>query len=116
MQLLLDFPTIGEPHYAESFPASLIKDKQVKFYKLEENNHPHALKGIKDARVERKGNEVHIYLTSIRSNFRPDNIEGVRVGDEVYFHMTNLEQDWDVPHGLALSKAPTPRRLLDHAG
>ncbi|HMQ01402.1 MAG TPA: nitrous oxide reductase, partial [Cyclobacteriaceae bacterium] len=31
MQLLLDFPTIGEPHYAESLPASLIKDKSVKF-------------------------------------------------------------------------------------
>ncbi|MCH6232884.1 Sec-dependent nitrous-oxide reductase [Cognataquiflexum rubidum] len=112
MQLLLDFPTIGEPHYAEAFPASLIKDKQVKFYKLEENNHPHALKGINDARVERKGNEVHIYLTSIRSNFRPDNIEGIRVGDEVYFHMTNLEQDWDVPHGLAIKGANTAELLV----
>jgi nitrous-oxide reductase len=30
MKLLLDFPTIGEPHYAESLPASLIKDKQVR--------------------------------------------------------------------------------------
>lgn len=112
MQLLLDFPTIGEPHYAEAFPASLIKDKQVKFFKIEENMNPHALKGIKDARVERKGNEVHIYMTSIRSNFRPDNIEGVHVGDEVYFHVTNLEQDWDVPHGFAIKGANTAELLV----
>jgi nitrous-oxide reductase len=112
MQLLLDFPTIGEPHYAEAFPASLIKDKQVKFYKLEENNHPRALKGIANARVEREGNKVHVYMTTIRSNFRPDNIEGVRVGDEVYFHVTNLEQDWDVPHGFAVKGANTAELLV----
>ncbi len=112
MQLLLDFPTIGEPHYAEAFPASLIKDKQVKFYRLEDNAHPHAIKGINDARVERDGNKVHIYMTTIRSNFRPDNIEGIRVGDEVYFHMTNLEQDWDVPHGLAIKGANTAELLI----
>lgn len=112
MQLLLDFPTIGEPHYAEAFPASLIKDKQVKFYKLEANNHPRALKGINNARVEREGNRVHVYMTTIRSNFRPDNIEGVRVGDEVYFHVTNLEQDWDVPHGFAVKGANTAELLI----
>lgn len=112
MQLLLDFPTIGEPHYAEAFPASLIKDKQVKFYPLEHNNHPRALKGINDARVERDGNNIHVYMTSIRSNFRPDNIEGVRLGDEVYFHVTNLEQDWDVPHGFAIKGANTAEILI----
>ncbi|SEG50040.1 Sec-dependent nitrous-oxide reductase [Algoriphagus boritolerans] len=112
MQLLLDFPTIGEPHYAEAFPASLIKDRQVKFFKIEENMHPRALKGINDARVEREGNQVHIYMTSIRSNFRPDNIEGVQVGDEVYFHVTNLEQDWDVPHGFAIKGANTAELLI----
>ena len=41
-------------------------------------------------------------MTSIRSHFAPDNIEGIKVGDEVYFHVTNLEQDWDVPHGFAI--------------
>ncbi|MCU0397913.1 MAG: Sec-dependent nitrous-oxide reductase [Cyclobacteriaceae bacterium] len=105
MQLLLDFPTIGEPHYAEAIPASLIKDKSVKFYPIEENEHPYAAKGEKMARVERKGNEVHVYMTAIRSHLTPDNIEGVRVGDDVYFHVTNLEQDWDVPHGFAIKGA-----------
>ena len=38
----------------------------------------------------------------IRSHFSPDNIEGIKVGDKVYFHLTNLEQDFDVPHGFAV--------------
>jgi nitrous-oxide reductase len=112
MQLLLDFPTIGEPHYAESLPASLIKDKSVKFYKIEDNKHPYAAKGEGQARVERDGNKIHVYLTTIRSHFAPDNIEGVKMGDEVYFHVTNLEQDWDVPHGFAIKGANTAELLV----
>ncbi len=112
MQLLLDFPTIGEPHYAEALPASLLKDKQVKFYKIDDNKHPYATKGEGDAKVTREGNMVHVYMTSIRSHFAPDNIEGVKMGDEVYFHVTNLEQDWDVPHGFAIKGANNAEILI----
>lgn len=102
MKLLLDFPTIGEPHYAQACPATLIKDKQVKVFQLAANKHPYVTRSEKDVKVERKGNEVHIYATAIRSHFKPDNIEGIKVGDVVYWHVTNLEQDWDVPHGFAV--------------
>ncbi len=112
MKLLLDFPTIGEPHYAESIPASLIKDKSLKIYELEKNKHPYVAKGEKETRVERKGKQVHVYMTSSRSHFAPDNIEGIKMGDEVYFHVTNLEQDWDVPHGFAVRKANNAEILI----
>jgi nitrous-oxide reductase len=112
MQLLLDFPTIGEPHYAEAIPAHMLMDKQVKFYRIEDNQHPYATKSESQSRVERVGNRVHVYMTSIRSHFSPDNIEGVRVGDEVYFHVTNLEQDWDVPHGFAIKGANNAEILI----
>lgn len=112
MQLLLDFPTVGEPHYAESIPASLITPNSIKIYKIEENEHPYAAKGEGMARVERKGNEVHVYMTAIRSHLTPDNIEGVRVGDDVFFHVTNLEQDWDVPHGFAIRGATNAEILI----
>ncbi len=112
MQLLLDFPTVGEPHYAESIPASLIRDKSRKIYPIEENANPYAAKGEGQARVERKGNEVHVYMTAIRSHLTPDNIEGVNVGDDVYFHVTNLEQDWDVPHGFAIKGALNAEILI----
>jgi nitrous-oxide reductase len=112
MKLLLDFPTIGEPHYAEAIPAELIMKNSTKMFKIEENKNPYATKGEADARVERKGNEVHVYMTSIRSHFMPDNIEGVKMGDVVYFHVTNLEQDWDVPHGFAVKGANNAELLI----
>ncbi len=102
MKLLLDYPTFGEPHYAQALPGDMISKNQVKFFKLEDNKHPYATKGEKESKVVREGNKVHVYMTSIRSHFAPDNIEGIKVGDEVYFHVTNLEQDWDVPHGFAI--------------
>ncbi|MFM9911439.1 MAG: Sec-dependent nitrous-oxide reductase [Chitinophagaceae bacterium] len=112
MKLLLDFPTIGEPHYAEAIPASLISKNSQKIFRIEENENPYAAKGDKFARVERKGNEIHVYATGIRSHFTPDNIEGVKMGDVVYFHVTNLEQDWDVPHGFAIKGANNAELLI----
>jgi nitrous-oxide reductase len=112
MQLILDFPTIGEPHYAQAAPAGLITPNQVKIFKIDENAHPYVAKGEKEAKVVREGNKVHVYMTSIRSHFSPDNIEGVKLGDEVYFHVTNLEQDWDVPHGFAVKGASNAELLI----
>ena len=112
MELLLDFPTVGEPHYAAGIPAELVKPRQKKIYKLEENNHPHAVKSEEEARVVREGNVVRVYMTTIRSHFNPDNIEGIKVGDKVYFHVTNLEQDYDVPHGISMIGANTSELLI----
>jgi nitrous-oxide reductase len=112
MQLLLDFPTIGEPHYAQACPAELITKREVKFFKLDSNRHKYAAKNETEAKVVREGNDVHVYITAIRSHFTPDNIEGVRVGDVVYFHVTNLEQDWDVPHGFAVKGANNSELLV----
>ena len=112
MQLILDFPTIGEPHYAQAVAADVIKNKSVKFFKIEENTNPYVSKGEDASKVVREGNKVHVYMTCIRSHFSPDNIEGVKAGDEVYFHVTNLEQDWDVPHGFAIKGANTAELLI----
>lgn len=112
MKLLLDFPTKAEPHYAQAIPADLIAPNSKKFYRLEDNTHPYAAKGERFARVEREGNQVHVYMTAIRSHLAPDNIEGIKMGDEVYFHVTNLEQDWDVPHGFAIQGANTAELLV----
>lgn len=112
MRLLLDFPTQGEPHYAQGIAAEKLMDDQVQFYSLAESTHPYGVKSEAEARVERDGNEVHVYMTSIRSHFTPDNIEGIRLGDEVYFHVTNLEQDWDVPHGFAAMGMRTAELLI----
>ena len=112
MTLINDFPTIGEPHYAQACPADLIKNNSVKFFKIEENKNEFVALGESATKVERKGNRIDVWMTSIRSHFSPDNIEGVKMGDEVYFHVTNLEQDWDVPHGFAVKGALNAELLI----
>ncbi len=112
MKLLLDFPTMGEPHYAQAIAADLVMGREVKFFQLQENGNPYAIRSEAEARVEREGGVVHVYMSSIRSHFKPDNIEGIQVGDEVHFHVTNLEQDWDVPHGFAITGANTSELLV----
>jgi len=112
MELLLDFPTVGEPHYAAGIPAELVKPRSKKIFKLEENKHPYVAKSESETKVTRNGNIVHVYMTTIRSHFAPDNIEGVKVGDKVYFHITNLEQDYDVPHGVSMIGANTSELLI----
>lgn len=112
MELLYDFPTHGEPHYAAGCNAELLVNNSKKIYRLDENNHPYAIKSPAEARVERTGNEVHIYMSTIRSHFTPDNIEGIKVGDKVYFHITNHEQDFDVPHGFSMIGQGTSEILI----
>ncbi len=112
MELLLDFPTVGEPHYAAGIRADIVMKNSRKIFKLEENEHPYAIASEADTKVVRKGNEVHIYMSMIRSHFSPDNIEGIKVGDKVFFHVTNLEQDYDVPHGVSMIGANTSELLI----
>ncbi|MBS1598866.1 MAG: Sec-dependent nitrous-oxide reductase [Bacteroidetes bacterium] len=112
MQLILDFPTIGEPHYAQAVSADVIKNNSLKFYKIEENTNAFVTKGESSAKVVRKDKRVDIYITAIRSHFAPDNIEGIKMGDDVYWHVTNLEQDWDVPHGFAIKNASNGELLV----
>lgn len=112
MELLLDFPTVGEPHYAAGCPADIIKPRSKKIFNLEENKHPYATMSEADTKVVREGNVVHIYMTTVRSHFSPDNIEGIKVGDKVIFHVTNLEQDYDVPHGISMIGANTSELLI----
>lgn len=112
MELLLDFPTIGEPHYAGALPAEMLMDKSIKYFPLEENEHAHVTKSESDTKVVREGDVVRVYMTMIRSHYSPDNIEGIKVGDKVYFHVTNLEQDFDVPHGFAIIGANNAELLI----
>ncbi len=112
MKLLLDFPTIGEPHYAQAIPASLIKDKQLKFHELTKNGNPYKVVKESEAGIARQGKTVHVKMVAIRSHFAPDVIEGVQVGDTVLFHVTNIEQDWDILHGFAILGANTSEIIL----
>ena len=100
MEMLLDFPTQVEPHYAQIIEAALIKPELI--YPLDQNNDPNAIKSADQARVERNGDRVDVYMLAIRSHFTP-NILKFEEGDTVYFHITNLEQDVDITHGFGIN-------------
>jgi len=99
MELLLDFPTYLEPHYAQMIRAEKLKPFTV--YPLAENKTPGMIARAEDARIERKGTRVDVYGLVVRTHFVPD-IVRVNVGDDVYFHWTNLEQDDDIAHGFGI--------------
>jgi len=99
MQLLYDFPTYLEPHYAQMIKAEKLKPFTV--YPLDQNKNPHKITRAEDARIERKGGRVDVYMLAIRTHFTPD-IVRVNEGDDVYFHITNLEQDDDIAHGFGI--------------
>jgi len=67
MELLYDFPTYPEPHYAVMIKADKLKPDKI--YKLEENRNPHAIKAAEQARVERKGKRVDVYMLAVRTHF-----------------------------------------------
>ncbi|MBF0239071.1 MAG: Sec-dependent nitrous-oxide reductase [SAR324 cluster bacterium] len=97
MQLLYDMPLpLGEPHYAQMIKADKL-DPDIRFNK---KDFKHNVKPG-DERVERNGNKVTIYSTSIRSHFSPEVIE-VKVGDHITWHITNVERAQDQVHGFTV--------------
>jgi nitrous-oxide reductase len=100
MELLYDFPTYLEPHYAQMIRAE--KLKPITVYPIAENKTHGMIARAEDARIERKGNRVDVYGLVVRTHFVPD-IVRVNEGDDVYFHWTNLEQDDDIAHGFGIS-------------
>jgi nitrous-oxide reductase len=97
MQLLYDMPVpLGEPHYAVMIKADKLKPL-VRFTRSDfpDNVAPGT------ARVERKGKTVNIYMTAIRSHFDPE-IIAVNEGDDIIWHITNLERAEDEVHGFTV--------------
>src|SRR5690606_21336847 len=106
MEVIQSAPVNPEPHYAQMIKADKIKTISV--YPKDESN-PDAIYKQEDAKIVRKGNEVHVYGIAMRSKFifdanaeRPDQIE-VNEGDKVFIHLTNIDFDQDITHGFAIN-------------
>jgi nitrous-oxide reductase len=106
MQLVYDAPIpLGEPHYTQIIAADRIKAIDhyvpVGFNPVSREKDRYAVEGGKE-RIERDGDEVHVYMSQVRSHFTPDIIR-VKQGDVVHLHVTNLEQARDATHGFGIS-------------
>jgi nitrous-oxide reductase len=105
MQLLYDLPIpIGEPHYAQIIKADKLKPidmySPVGIDPLTGQKAPNAVEATQE-RIERRPDGVHVYMTAVRSHFKPDVIQ-VKEGDTVHLHLTNVEQAKDATHGFAI--------------
>jgi nitrous-oxide reductase len=106
MQLLYDGPIgIGEPHYVQTIRAEKL-NPWLAYPEIGWDPVNQALSEDRvmpgNEKVVRDGNKVHIHMTSIRSHFKPDQIE-VNEGDEVMWHITSVELAQDATHGFALA-------------
>ncbi len=101
MVLLYDAFTEPEPHYAQMIRVEKLKPIEV--YPKEECTNPKAIWDVKDARVERNGRNVEVYLLAVRSSFEPNKIE-VNTGDHVTIYVTNIEQTTDEIHGVGIAQ------------
>ncbi|HSO30462.1 MAG TPA: Sec-dependent nitrous-oxide reductase [Candidatus Sulfomarinibacteraceae bacterium] len=105
MQLLADMPIgFGEPHYVQIIKTSRLSNA-IEIYEPGTDPMTFAKSSVAtaagDERIERDGDEVHVYMTAMRSHFSPDIIR-VKKGDHVVVHVTNIEQTPDATHGFAI--------------
>ena len=105
MELVYTNPVDPEPHYAQIIKADKIKT--IPIYEKDEKR-PNSVWSQEDTRIERKGNEVHVYGIAMRSKFifdakskRPDELT-VKQGDKVFIHLTNIDLDQDITHGFGI--------------
>lgn len=107
MQVLYDMPIgMAEPHYAQIMKADKLKPFEI-YPEIGWNPEtmsvdPNAITDASQARVERNGNHVEIWMTVVRSHYTPERVE-INKGDHVVWHLTSLERTRDATHGFALS-------------
>ncbi len=105
MKVLYDMPMgVGEPHYAQIIKADKIQAwnayPETGWDTLAMAPSEHATKPGEE-RIERDGNNVTIYMTSVRSHLTPEHVR-LKKGDHVTWHITNIETAQDAIHGFQL--------------
>lgn len=104
LKVIYDMPVPNaEPHYAQIIRLDKIKAWDV--YPMGTDirtmgKSPYFVERGKE-RVERKGTTVTVWMTAMRSSFRPDIIR-VKKGDTVVLHISNTEKQKDATHGFAI--------------
>jgi nitrous-oxide reductase len=105
LTILGDMPIgMGEPHYVQMIHRDKL-EHVIQVYDpgtdpLTWSRSEFAVSGGEE-RVERRGKDLHVYMSAQRSHFTPDVIEARR-GDTLRLHLTNIEQTPDATHGFAI--------------
>jgi len=105
MPVLYDMPIgNGEPHYSQIIKSDKLKGwetyPEIGWDAVTQAVSANATQSGQE-RVERDGNQVTVYMTAVRSHFTPERVE-LQAGDEVTWHITNIETAYDATHGFSL--------------
>jgi nitrous-oxide reductase len=105
MQVLYDMAMgVGEPHYAQMIKADKIQAwnayPEVGWDPVAQAPSPNATMPGEE-RIVRDGNNVEIFMTSVRSHLTPEHVR-LKKGDHVTWHITNVETAQDAVHGFQL--------------
>jgi nitrous-oxide reductase len=107
MKVIYDMPIgMAEPHYAQIIKADKLKPYEV-YPEIGWDPDkmaidPSAITKADQAKVERKGKNVEVWMAVVRSHFTPERVQ-VKKGDHVIWHLSNIERTRDATHGFALS-------------
>ncbi len=106
MEVLSDTPIgMAEPHYVQAIRADRINAWHV----YPPGTNPHTMEPEPNAvelggeRIERNGNQVDVFMSLTRSQFKPDVLRLNR-GEHVTLHLTNVETTPDATHGFAIPR------------
>jgi nitrous-oxide reductase len=106
---LYDMPLgFGEPHYAQIIRTDKIQawdaypqdGDRIGWDPIADDYHPHGT-GPGDEYIDRQDGRVEVFGTVWRSRITPDILE-VNEGDEVVWHITNIERAKDATHGFVI--------------
>jgi nitrous-oxide reductase len=105
LRVIADMPIgFGEPHYTQIIKTERLVNA-IEVYELGTDpltfEHSEVATHAGEARVETIGNDVHVYMTAMRSHFTPDVIR-VKKGQHVLMHITNIEETPDATHGFGI--------------
>jgi len=105
MSVIYDMPMgIGEPHYAQMIKADKIKAwevyPEVGWDPTTQSPSEFATMPGEE-RIVRDGNNVEIFMTAVRSHLNPEHVT-LNKGDNVTWHITNIETAPDATHGFDL--------------
>ncbi len=107
MDVLSDTPIgMAEPHYVQAIRADRLQSWEV----YPPGTNPITMEvdpnAIADGgeKIERNGDTLEVWMTIRRSNFKPDILRDIKVGDRVIIHMTNIETTRDATHGFSIPR------------
>lgn len=105
MRILSDTPLgLGETHYAQILPYKLLNVAKVfpVGYSPRTGSISKYATAAGQERIIRQGDHVTIFMTAVRSHYTPEIIR-VNQGDDVTWHITNVERTPNATHGLGIS-------------